>query len=203
MNESKARAALQRLAEAAGELATVCDRDVTEFARTWHAIANNARVLERETALPQVRGDIESLLDSIASLFGYHPGAFTEAYIARSDFNEQVAENAKFDALKDRVSEAAGALRDALTESEVNTLAVRRHLTTLETVFLETHHQDEATRARELLNAPEVDCIAAARFASDLAQRKWTGAATARVPAIVGALKGELAPYIAEPSAAT
>lgn len=103
---------------------------------------------------------------------------------------------ARFEELRDQLWNLLAELIDAARTGEVNTLAVRRHLTTLETVFLETHHQAEAARARELLNADEMDCVAAARFASELEARKWTGAATARVPAIIGVLKAELAPYI-------
>jgi hypothetical protein len=114
MNEPNARQALNELAGATAELAAVCDREVPDFASTWHAIASNAQVLAREPALLASRDDVAALLTSIVSLFGYHPGSFSEAYVVRPNFDEQVAENSKFDLLKERVSAAAGALKRAL-----------------------------------------------------------------------------------------
>jgi hypothetical protein len=116
VNELNARQALNELAGATAELAAVCDRDVPDFASTWHAIATNAQVLACEPALLASRDDIAALLASIVSLFGYHPGSFTEAYVVRANFDEQVAENSNFDALKERVSAAAGALKQALLQ---------------------------------------------------------------------------------------
>lgn len=116
MNEPNARKALSELASVTAELAAVCDREVPDFAATWHAIASNAQALAREPALLAARADVAALLSSIVSLFGYHPGGFTEAYIVRPNFDEQAAENARFDSLKERVSAAAGALKQALLE---------------------------------------------------------------------------------------
>jgi phage terminase small subunit len=113
VNERNARQALTELARATAELAAMCDREVPDFADTWHTIANNAQVLAREPAL-LVSDDIAALLASIVSLFGSHPGSFSEAYIVRPSPDEQVAENEKFDSLKNRVSAAAGALKRAL-----------------------------------------------------------------------------------------
>lgn len=96
----------------------MCEREVPDFAGTWHAIASNAQAFAREPALLASRADVAALLASIVSLFGYHPGGFMEPYIVRPNFDEQVAENAKFDSLKERVSAVAGALKQALPEDQ-------------------------------------------------------------------------------------
>ncbi len=70
--------------------------------------------------------------------------------IWHDDHSERVRLNHDFQERKDRVSGLAGQLIDDAKEGAINTLAVRRHLTTLETVLLETHHQSEAERARAL-----------------------------------------------------
>lgn len=116
MNEARAREALHDLAEASSELASVCERDAPDFAATWRTVAANASVVERQFEPLQVKSELASLLAVVASLFSHHPGAFTEAYIVRASLDEQLAENAKFEALKDRVAAAAGALRKALDE---------------------------------------------------------------------------------------
>jgi hypothetical protein len=195
MNESKVRTELHKLVSTASELAAVCDREVPEFARQWHAVARNARALESEADLSLVRGDLESLVDTVERLFGYHPDAFTERYIVRANLDEQEAENAKFDALKDSVLAAARAVGEALPEGEINKLAVRRHLTGLETIFLDGGYRAEASHARALLNAEWIDLTAVGHFADELACRKWIGLASSvqnEVDRIVGDLKAEL-----------
>ena len=117
MKEPKVRDALHELAEACGELASVCEREVTDFAATWRTVATNARVIECQPEPLQANDEIASLLAAVASLFSHHPGGFAEAYVVRASFDEQLAENAKFDALKDRVAAAAGALRKAFAEA--------------------------------------------------------------------------------------
>ena len=117
MNDAKVREALHELAEASSELASVCERDVTDFAATWRTIATNARVIECQPEPIQATGEIASLLAAVAALFSHHPGGFAEAYVARASFDEQLAENAKFDALKDRVAAAAGELRKAIADA--------------------------------------------------------------------------------------
>ena len=116
MNEKRVREALHDLAEASSELAFVCERDVTDFAATWRTVAANARILERQPEPLQGQGDVTSLLAAVASLFSRNPGSFAEAYVVRAAFNEQLEENAKFEALKRRVSAAAGALREAFAD---------------------------------------------------------------------------------------
>jgi len=117
VKEPKVRDALHELAEACGELASVCEREVTDFAATWRTVATNARVVESQPEPLQANDEIASLLAAVASLFSHHPGGFAEAYVVRASFDEQLAENAKFDALKDRVAAAAGALRKAFAEA--------------------------------------------------------------------------------------
>jgi len=117
VNEPNAHKALNQLADAAAELATVCDREVPDFAATWHTIASNAQVLGREQALLPVQADVAQLISAIVLLFGYHSGSFAEAYVVRANFDEQLAENVKFDALKQRVSAAAGALKQAFLQA--------------------------------------------------------------------------------------
>ncbi len=116
MNEAKAKKALHDLAQASADLASMCDRDVTDFAAPWHAVGRNAHALEHES-LHDHESDIGALLAAVASLFSHHPGGFMEAYVSRASYDEQVEANAKFDALKELVAAAAGDLRDALAET--------------------------------------------------------------------------------------
>lgn len=104
--------AFRNLATAAQEVAEICDQDIREFAGVWHGVVNNIRVLENAESLDLE--DVKSLLSSIKWLFSHHPGSFLEAYIPRSDFNEQVRENKRFDNVKDRVYYAAADVKDIL-----------------------------------------------------------------------------------------
>ena len=190
MNELRVKAALATLARAACDLGQACDREAIEFARVWHGISRNAEALRSDLSAE----DLKSLLRSVAMLFSDHPGAFTEDYIKRADPDEQLAENVRFNELKERVMAAAGEAGAAAREGEVNTGAIRRHLTSLETVMLEANRGAEAEALRSLLRADELDCSAARALAEDLAQRNWTDDTAARVRMIVNELRRELAP---------
>lgn len=109
MTDPEVRGAFRRLADAAGQLAQVCDRDIKEFAMSWHRIADNARFLEDTDSVDL--DDVRSLLDSVRMSFSYHPGEFMEQYIARADYEEQARENAHLDELKKRVGHAAAEVR--------------------------------------------------------------------------------------------
>ena len=112
MIEPKLAEVFRSLSQAALEIAEVCDRDITEFAGVWHGIARNARVLQVSKSLDLE--DVKSFLGSIRWLFGYRPGSFVETYIPRDDFDEQVLENKRFNALKERVYNAAADVQDML-----------------------------------------------------------------------------------------
>lgn len=109
MTGSKLRDAFNTLAQAALELAQLCDRDIDEFSQDWHRIASNARALETMDHIDPE--DVKSVLSSIRWLFGYHPGSFMEQYVARADLEEQSRENERLDALKRRVGSAAAEVR--------------------------------------------------------------------------------------------
>lgn len=105
MTDPVLRNAFQNLAQSALELAEVCDRDIKEFALSWHRIASNARVLESADSVDL--DDARSLLDAIRMSFRHSPGEFMEAYIVRSDPDEDLRENDRLDALKKQVGRAA------------------------------------------------------------------------------------------------
>lgn len=104
--------ALHNLAEAASEIAEICDHDIDEFAGVWHGVSSNTQILEK-TDSPDPE-DVKELLASIRWLFAYHPGSFMEAYVARADLDEQSRENERLDALKKQVGHAAAELRELM-----------------------------------------------------------------------------------------
>ncbi len=112
MAERVLQTAFRTLAAACRELAEICDRDIKEFALSWHRIADNASVLE--TADPLDQEDVKSLLDAIRMSFRHYPGEFMEAYIVRSDPDEDLRENDRLDALKVRVSRAAAEVQELM-----------------------------------------------------------------------------------------
>jgi hypothetical protein len=183
MNEPKVRKLLSELSPRVDEMHDILSREMPENAYTWKTIGEEVRDLAAQPYPPQ---DVEAFARRTLSIWGVGMGSFSDTFVTH-----------RFEEVRDEVQALLEQLQDAAREGEVNTLAVRRHLTTLETVLLETHHEAEATRARALLNANEMDCAAAARLASELEARTWTAPASARVPAIVGALKAELAQYVA------
>ncbi|MBC5800185.1 MAG: hypothetical protein GIW94_09475 [Candidatus Eremiobacteraeota bacterium] len=191
--------AARDLADSVAELSTFVDKHMPTFAPMWQNNARAARAFA-DVAHP-MRDDALAVAQMVRGAFGSgRDGTFLDAGPWSDDEAERFALNEEFERKKDSVWAAVASLEHAANEGEVNTLAVRRHLTTLETVLIETRHQAEAERARKLLDADEVDCMAAVQFASELEARTWTGATTGRVPAIVGALKAELAPYVAAAS---
>ncbi|HTR54443.1 MAG TPA: hypothetical protein VMJ10_27310 [Kofleriaceae bacterium] len=98
------------MASAATELASLCDREAPEYGPVWHGIAKNAAAAKDSL----LRDELQDLLQGGVSMFAYRPGSFSEVYVQRSDYDEQIAENNKFDALKDRVADALAALRSAM-----------------------------------------------------------------------------------------
>lgn len=110
MNQSRVDAALRSLAAAAHELGAVCDREAIEYGPAWHSIGDSAQALITVTA----RSELEALVRTVANLLGRHPGSFSEVYLKRTDFDEQIAANASFDQLKDKAAAATGELRDEL-----------------------------------------------------------------------------------------
>lgn len=112
MTEPRLKEVLHVLAEATRDLAKICDRDIKTFAASWHRIANNARVLEAsESVDPE---DVKSLLGAIKGLFGHYPNSFMDAFIVRTDPNEDLRENEHFDSLKKRVGSAAAEIRNVM-----------------------------------------------------------------------------------------
>jgi hypothetical protein len=188
MNPIRTNAALVELAQAAEELARTCDKEAPDYAPTWHDVAHNARALAGELS----RADLESFLQGIESLFSYHPGSFSEVYVMRSDPDEQAAENVKFDKQRERVMSAAAEVKAAAKEGELNTLAVRRHLTALETTMLNANLDADARTIRVLLNADELDCAAARELAASYRKRDWPEGTGVRVRLILDELQGEL-----------
>lgn len=112
MLEPRLLLALRTLAEPANEIAGICDKDITEFSGVWHGIVDNIHALETTDCLD--KEDVKEVLGSIRWLFGYRPGSFMEAYIARSDHDEQSRQNSHLDDLKKRVGQAAAELRSLL-----------------------------------------------------------------------------------------
>lgn len=112
MNEQRVRQALTDLSHAARQLASLCDRDLPEYASVWHRVASNAGALQQE----RTREDLDAFVSGALSLFAYHPGSFSEAYIKRSDITEQATANEHFEELKDRVSKFLVELRSAAAE---------------------------------------------------------------------------------------
>jgi hypothetical protein len=90
----------------------MCDRDLPEYAPVWHGVASNAKALQLELT----RADVDDLVSCALSMFGYHPGSFSEAYIKRDEFTEQVSANEEFEQLKDRVSKYLVELSGAVSE---------------------------------------------------------------------------------------
>lgn len=110
MNNPQVIAALKRLASAAHELGAVCEREAAEYCLAWHSIGDSAEAL----AQTGDESELDALVRTISNLLGYRPGSFSEVYIKRSDFDEQLAANATFDQLKARVAAATGELRAEL-----------------------------------------------------------------------------------------
>ena len=113
MSMSNIHDALREFAQAADDLAAMCDVEAPEYGRVWHTLVKNARALSETLA----REDLHDLIRGAQLMFGYHPGSFSEVYVQREDPDELVAENAKFDSLKARVSAALGKLIAASTGS--------------------------------------------------------------------------------------
>jgi hypothetical protein len=109
MSTAAVVAALHELAAAADALADVCDREAPDDAPRLHSLAANARAL---TICP-TPDDVADLLRAALDLFAYRAGSFSEVYVQRSDPQELVAENERFDVLKARVSAAVGTLKSA------------------------------------------------------------------------------------------
>jgi len=114
MNEARVRKALDDFSVATEELATMCDLEAPEYGPVWHAVARNAKALRAQLN----REDLDDLIRGAASMFAYHPGSFSEVYVARTDLEEQRAANDKFDALKDQVSKLLAELRSVATDSD-------------------------------------------------------------------------------------
>ena len=182
MNEAKVKKLLGELVQRVDEMHDILSREMPANAYTWKRVSDEVRDL---AANPVPASDVEAFARRTLSIWGVGMGSFSDTFVT-----------ARFDEVRDEAYALLEQLQSSAGEGALNTLAVRRHLTTLETVLLETGYDAEAAQARALLNAKDMDCIAAARYADDLARRKWTGPATARVPAIVGALKAELAAYV-------
>jgi hypothetical protein len=197
MNETKTKVAARALADSVAELAAFVDKHMSTFGRMRTNAARVTRAFA-EVSRP-MRDDALDVADMVRGAFGNgRDGTFLDAGPWSDDQTERFALNDELERRRDAVWAAIAALEDGVKEGEVNTLAVRRHLTTLETVLLECRHDAEAACVRQLLNADEVDCVAVAQLAAELEQRKWAGAAVARIPAILDALEAELAPYVAE-----
>lgn len=109
MIDHELKRAFKNLAHAALELAELCDQDIQEFALSWHRIASNAHVLEESDVVDP--DDVKSLLDSIRMSLRHYPGEFMEAYIVRSDPDDDRQENDRLESLKDRVGRAAAEVR--------------------------------------------------------------------------------------------
>src|SRR5512146_1437755 len=88
---------VQRVRQALNvQLAAVCDRDLPEYAPVWHRVASNAAALQQGPT----REDLDAFVSGALSMFAYHPGSLSEAYIKRSDLTEQATANEHFDELK-------------------------------------------------------------------------------------------------------
>jgi len=112
MNVQRVRRALNDLCHAAAQLASVCDRELPEYASVWHRIASNAGALQQENT----REDLDAFVNGALSMFAYHPGSFSEAYVKRSDLTEQTTANEHFEDLKAQVSKVLVELRSAAAE---------------------------------------------------------------------------------------
>jgi hypothetical protein len=163
MNIEKLKRALQELASATSDLAGVCEReDLPGFGPFWRSVSSDASAVLAIGSFD--RAALDHLVRDVVSTFSYQPGGFMEQYIVRSDPGEQERENDVFERIRDRVRAAAGDVKEAVDEGEVDPLRIRRALVDLETAFLELGMHDDATTARELLNSPEMDHAAAAAF---------------------------------------
>ncbi len=191
MNRARLDAALAALATAARDLALLCDRELPRYATFWHSVARDAVLLRSNFD----RREVEALFRDIVCELGYRRDSFQEEYIQRDDFDEQEAENARLDQLKDRVSKADSEAWAAVHEGEVNSGAIRRHLTEIETVLLDAKLDVEsARRLREFLSAGETDLQAAQVLVDEFARREWPAAVRQRVLGLVSRLQWELAP---------
>lgn len=154
MNVAKLKRALQDLASAASDLAGVCGREGFDVPSYWRSISSESSAILASGQFD--RASLDRIVRDVASAFTYHPGGFMELYVIRKDLDEQARENIAFERIRAAVLAAAGAVKQAAAEGEVNPLRIRHALVDFETVLLRLKMNRDAATAREMLNAPEL-----------------------------------------------
>ena len=193
MNERKTAAGAAALAKAIGELRTFVDVHLPSWAPLWAAQLSAVRLFLEPA--PHTRADVFNLADQVARAFGgAHMGAFDEVGLARNDRDEQGRINAVLQALKDAIWDAIAQLREAANEGESNQLAIRRHLTTLETDSMAASDDAMASRIRALLDADAIEPTALRGLTTDWLEHLGDAEGRAVGMAAIRALLAELKP---------
>jgi hypothetical protein len=191
MNVSRLKTALSELADAAADLAEICQREhMEQFAPFWRSVVASAQTIQ---AGPMNRTDIDALAQDVVSAFSHRPGGFMDMYVIRASPEQQALENDRFDRVRKRVLDAAVASRESAAEGEIDPLRVRRRLVELESWFLERQSPNEAARIRALLETPQLEIDAVRSFLADVSL-----APNEDMRALVEALAEELRAEIAE-----
>jgi hypothetical protein len=181
---------LKDLVEFAAGLSAICERErMEEYAPFWRSVAASAGSLQ---AAP-TRDDVLALVRDVLGVLRYVPGGFMDMYVIRQDARELARANDAFDDFRTRVRKTAQLLDDAANQGEINPLAIRRALVDLEGWFLEERNPDEATRARNLLDDPELKLESIAAFCADLEAMRFAALEHSPGP-LIKALRDALAP---------
>ena len=193
MNSTEVKRALNELARMASELADICEREDMELVQFWRSVSAEATAVATSANFDIAK--LDRLVRDVVSTFSYQPGGFMELYVVREDPSEQEQGNLLFERIRDGVRSAAAAVKRAAHEGDADPLLIRRALVELEGALLEIGMHDDATTARQMLNAASVDAKAAWTFGEALL-RHCDPQSSRRLQPLVRGLKQAIGPLV-------